>query len=345
MKDRLSMLAALALLALGLLVAAGCGGDDASEEEASPAEDKKVRIGMVLPDLSNEAINDIKLGAEARAQALGNIEVLVAATYSGEDQAKGFENFIAADIDLIGYDSIDAAAVGPAVVKANDAGIPVVGFVSAAAKGEMVSFISQDFCENGRIIGRWMAESLGGEGNVAMVEGNPADAAGACLRQGYEEGLKEKGPDIKLVASAPSNWDRQKALAVATDILTANPNLDGLYGANDDVAMGSLQALKASGREDQIPLAGHNGTCEALRSLLDGELDFTVVLFMKTLGAQFVDTAVKVLNGESVPETVDVPSFGLDTETAKAILDGTEEPPDYAVDLKERLEAADGGCK
>jgi ABC-type sugar transport system substrate-binding protein len=306
----------------------------------------KIRIGLVLPDLSNQAIADIDTGARARAAELGNVEILTTASYSGEEQAKAIENYVAQKVDVIAYDSIDAAAVGPAIVKANEAKIPVIATISAAAGGKSVTFITPDFREDGRIIGRWMVGKLGKDGIVAHVEGNPADAAGAALTAGFKEGLATGGI-TKLVASAPSDWDREKALAVATDILTAHPDLQGLYGANDDVAMGALQAIKAAGRSGKILLAGHNGTCEALASILKGDLNFTVMLFNQPLGRLTVDTALKVLKGETVPDFMPAPVFGIDGPTAKAIAGGdlSAVPADLQPEVKARVTKAGAGCK
>lgn len=306
----------------------------------------KLRIGLVLPDLSNEAIADIDVGARARADELGTVEILTTGTYSGEEQAKAVENYVAMGVDLIAYDSIDAAAVGPAVVKANEAGVPVISVISAASSGELVSFITPDFTENGRIIGRWMARQLGPDGVVAHVEGNPADAAGAALTRGFTEGLAENGID-EIVAMAPSDWDRERGMTVASNILTAHPNLEGLYGANDDVAMGALQAVKGMGRKDQVLLAGHNGTCEALAAMLRDDLDFTVMLFNRPLGALMVDVALEVSEGKDVSEFIPAPVLGLDKDWAKAILDGTGEAPPEIVraEVQARLEAARDGCQ
>ena len=325
---------------LGVLLA-GCLAVTAAEAAA-----KSYRIGLVLPDLSNEAIADINTGAQARAKELGSIEVLTTGSYSGEEQAKAVENYVAAGVDLIAYDSIDAAAVGPAIVKANKAGIPVIAVISAASSGEYATFITPDFREDGRIIGRWMAKALGGKGHVAHVEGNPADEAGANLTGGFKEGLAEGGIN-SLVASAPSDWDREKALNVATDILTANPDLQGMYGANDDVAMGALQAIKAANRKASVLLAGHNGTCEALASMLKGDLDFTVMLFNKPLGVLMVDTAVMVFDKKPVEKHIAAPVLGLDAKRAQALLAGSGEmpPANIAPEVMQRLEAAKAGCK
>ena len=136
-------------------------------------------------------------------------------------------------------------------------------------------------------------------------------------------------------------------MGIAVDMITARPDLQGIYGIIDDSAMGALQGIRSAGRLDDVLIAGHNGTCEALASLLKGELDFTVVLFTQALGAKMVDTAVMIHNGEEVPDYIPMPVLGLDTAWANGILDGTgEDPPaNVAANVKERLMAANEGCK
>ena len=324
---------------LGAALLAGAFALSASAED-------KLRIGLVLPELSNEAILDIDIGARARAEEVGGIEIMTTGTYSGEEQAKAMENYIAAGVDILAYDSIDGAATGPAVVQANEAGIPVIAVFSRGAKGENVTFLSADWKDNGIAVGSWLAKKLGPGAVVAHVEGNPADEAGALLTEGFLEAIKEGGIP-GTVAQAPSNWDRERGMSVATDMLTARPDLQGIYGANDDVAMGVLQAVKVGGRMGDVLVVGHNGTCEALASVLKGELGFTLMLFARAIGSDMVDAAVKISRGESVPSFIKMRTLGMDTEWAKGILDGTGESPpaDIAAETKARLERAQGGCK
>lgn len=308
--------------------------------------DHQIRIGLVLPELSNEAILDIDIGARARAEEVGNVEILTIGTYSGEDQAKAMENYIAAGVDILAYDSIDGAATGPAVVQANEAGIPVISIFSRGSKGEDVTYLSADWKDNGRNVGIWLAKALGPNAVVAHVEGNPADEAGALLTVGFLEAIKENGI-AGTVAQAPSDWDREKSMSIATDMLTANPNLQGIYGANDDVAMGVLQAVKAAGLQRDVMVVGHNGTCEALASVLKGELGFTLMLFSRPIGADMVDVAIKIAHGETVPDFVKMHTLGMDTAWANGLLDGTREDPaaNIAAETKERLTRAQSGCK
>jgi ABC-type sugar transport system substrate-binding protein len=331
-------------LALGLACVFGLAVPAASTGAPSSGQ-KTVRIGFVLPALSNAAILDIKVGAEARAKKLGGIRILTVASYKGEAQAQAIENFIAAKVDVIAYDSIDAAAVGPAIVKANKAKIPVIAIVSKANTGKHATFIAADWRYNGNLIGTWMNQALGGKGKVALLEGNPADSADQGLKNGFIAGIQANGSSIKLVADQPTNWDRAQALSVATNVLTANPDLQGLYGMNDDVALGALEALKAAHR--QVQLAGHNGTCEMLQHILQGDVNFTVLLFNGPLGAQAVDTALGVLKGKKFAAYIRAPSVGLTTATAKAVLAGKTGglPANLVSDVRRRLQLAQGGCK
>jgi len=305
-----------------------------------------VRIGLVLPDLSNEAISNINVGARERAKELGNVEILTTASYSGEEQASGIENYIVQHVDAIIYDSIDAAAVGPAIQKANAANIPTIAIFSAGGSGKNATWMGPDFKADGAMIGKWMAGKLGKDGKVAVVEGNPADTAGVNLVTGFEEGLKSGGIGA-VTASAPTNWDRQRAFQVMGDMLTAHPDIQGAYGAIDEIALGALQALKAAGRKKDVLLAGHNATCEGLAALLRNDLDYDVMTFPKSIGRTAVDLVLKLKAGEQIPEVTNAEAFGIDTATAQAVLSGKVEgiPAGLVDDVKARVTAASQGCK
>jgi ABC-type sugar transport system substrate-binding protein len=143
------------------------------------------------------------------------------------------------------------------------------------------------------------------------------------------------------VVQAPSNWSRVDGLNNATNMLTANPNINGFYGIMDDVAMGIVEAARTAGKLDSIVIAGANGSCEALRSVLKGELDFTLIAFSKPMGVQLIDTSMQVLNEETAPTFIASPPFGVATALANAILGGTQHPPAaLAPEIRQRLEAA-----
>jgi ribose transport system substrate-binding protein len=313
---------------------------------STPSSADSVRIGLVLPDLSNEAISNINVGARERAKELGNVEILTTSSYSGEQQASGIENYVAQKVDAIIYDSIDAAAVGPAIIKANNAKIPVIAIYSAGASGKNATWMGPNFKSDGHMIGAWMANKLGKDGKVAVVEGNPADTAGVELVEGFEDGLKSGGIE-KIVASAPTDWDRQRAFTVMGDMLTAHPDIQGVYGAIDEIALGALQAIKASGRKKDILLAGHNATCEGLAALLRSDLDYDIMTFPKVIGRTAVDLVIKLKAGQEIAPITSASVYGIDVATAQAALAGdtSKVPPEYVSDVKTRLKAASQGCK
>jgi ribose transport system substrate-binding protein len=203
-----------------------------------------------------------------------------------------------------------------------------------------------DFTADGRMIGSWMAGKLGKDGKVAVVEGNPADTAGVNLVTGFGEGLKSGGI-ANVVASASTDWDRQRAFAVMSDMLTAHPDIQGAYGAIDEIALGALQAIKASGRKKDILLAGHNATCEGLAALLRKDLDYDIMTFPKDIGRTAVDLILKLKAGQEIPSVSKAQAYGIDTATAQAVLSGdtTGIPAELVPDVKARVIAASQGCK
>ena len=100
--------------------------------------------------------------------------------------------------------------------------------------------------EAGRLAGEWMVQQLEGKGKVAMIEGTPGSQQGRDRKTGFHEVIKA-APGINLVSSIPANFERAKGMEVMEDILTANPDLAGVFAANDEMALGALEALKQRG--------------------------------------------------------------------------------------------------
>lgn len=342
---RLTRLIAL-LAALGLLAAA-CGGEgsgtttEAGEAGSTAGATESFRIGLVLPDLTNQTINDLFKGAQARADELG-LELQEGGTSDSGPWLDACNAIVASGVDVLMYDTLDAAAHTSCIEDANEAGILVICLLACTSGGIQDATIALDFFADGQIIGEWMADQVGPDGRVAFVEGPPGDEAAVAIGDGFVAGLEEACPDCELVARQVGGPDRDIAITTATNILTANPDLDGMYALSDDMAMGAFLALVNTGHADDVILAGHNGTCEALNSIINGELDFTQLLAGQPFGIAAVDTAVALMKGEE-PGTLVVDPIAIDTEFALGVLDGSIDPPS-GVDVKERLELAREGC-
>jgi ribose transport system substrate-binding protein len=302
-----------------------------------------VRIGLVLPDLTNQTINDLYKGAQARADELGGIELLEGGTSDTPTWLDACNAFVAAEVDVMMYDSLDADAHSSCIEDANDAGILVVCLLACTTTGRQDATIALDFEADGRIIGEWMANAVAPDGKVAFIEGLPGDQAAVAIGEGFMAALEESCPDCELVARQVGGPDRDTAFTAATNVLTANPDLDGMYALSDDMAMGAFRAIQTAGLEDQVTLAGHNGTCEAMASILAGDLDFTQLLAGQPFGIAAIDSAMALVNGEQ-PGTLVVNPIAIDNEIATGILDGSVEPPE-GVDVRERLQQAESGCE
>src|SRR5690606_2272064 len=113
-------------------------------------------------------------------------------------------------------------------------GIPIFTIDQDAAGGERVAYIATDNVEGGRAAARWLAERLNGAGRIAILEGQPGSVTNRNRLQGFHEVLKEY-PGIQVVASLPADWQRDKGLNVASDILIANPRLDAIMALNDEM--------------------------------------------------------------------------------------------------------------
>lgn len=310
-----------------------------------------VRIALVLPDFAqNAAILDVKKGAEAAAKKLGDVEVITTGDISADGQVKAIETAIAADVDVILYDTIDGKALSPAIEKANKAGIPVVCYISCALRGKHVSKIEFDWVGIGRAEGTWLGKQLkagqtknGGTPVYAVVDTSKADPSVAGIYRGRDAAIRAAGVKPKVVTTPPTNWDRAKGLNYATDLLTANPRIDAMTCNADSIALSCWQAMKAAGRTD-IPFSGANGDCVNLASILKGEQDFSVILFLKSGGAVAMETAVKVARKQPYKKAGVVPIQGIDRGLAQRILGGKAKVP-AGLDTLDRLKKARAGCK
>jgi ribose transport system substrate-binding protein len=315
--------------------------DGSSEPSASAAAN--VRLGLILPDLTNQTINDIYLGAQARAEELGNVEILEGGTSETGPWLDACERILNSDIDILAYDTLDAAATSTCIQQANEMGVKTICLFACTAEGTNDALITLDFHEVGLMGGQWMGEKLAASGGeVGILEGPPGDEAIQAVHDGFREALAEACPDCEIVAEVPGGHDRDTGYTAAQQVLTANPELAAIAGANDDVAMGIVRAVQEVDGIGNVLIIGNNGTCEALASILDGDLSETVLIAGQPFGASTVDTALKLLAGETV-ETVNVTPVQVDQELAQGILDGSVEDV-ASVSLKDRLELAESGC-
>ncbi len=361
----------MALVAVAILSLAGCttGGSSpaaatpsaapatvapstAAESSAAPAEsvpgsaanNPPLRLGLILPDLTNQTINDIYGGAQARAAELGTVTIAEGGTSDTSQWLDACQRIVNSQIQVLAYDTLDAQATSTCIKQANSLGIKTICLFACTAEGTNDALITLDFHEVGMKSGEWLGKALSakGGGPVAVLEGPPGDEAIQAVHKGFREALAANCSNCPIVASVPGGHDRDTGYTAAQQVLTAHPDLKGIAGANDDVAMGIVRAVQQVDKIGDVLITGNNGTCEALGSVLKDELSETVLIAGQPFGIATVDTAYKLLAGETVP-TVNVTPVQVDSALAKGVLDGSQEDVP-SVDLKGRLEKAQAGC-
>lgn len=287
-------------------------------ETASAAD-----YAVLLKTLSNPFWQGMQAGIQAEAKKLG-VEVDVYAAPSEDDtqaQLQLFEDILSRHPKGVAFAPISTVNLVQPAAKAYKAGIALVnldervdiaGLKQAGANIE--GFVATDNVAVGRKGADFIVEKLGANGGqVAIVEGKAGVATGEARKKGATEGFKA-AKNVELVASQPADWDRLKALDVATNIMQSSPDLKAFYCANDTMALGVVQAVQNAGKAGKVIVVGTDGAPEARDSVQAGRLTATVAQDPAKVGAEGLDLLVAAVKTGKVsavgaePKQVNVPS-------------------------------------
>tara|TARA_B100000700_G_scaffold128542_1_gene144055 strand:- start:67687 stop:68568 length:882 start_codon:yes stop_codon:yes gene_type:complete len=263
------------------------------------------RIALVVSTLNNPFFVTMQEGAEQRAEALGH-ELIV--LDSGNDAARELSNVedaLSRDIDLLLMNPTDSDAAVSSVRSANARNVPVITLDRSANGGRVASHIASDNVAGGQLAGGFIADQLGGEGQVVQLEGVPGASATRDRGEGFMAAV-EAAPGLELVASQPANFNRTEGLNVMENLLQAHPDIQAVFAQNDEMALGAQRALQAGGNDDVI-LVGFDGTDAGVQAVKDGLMDATIAQRPALIGALGINTADALLKGESVEANIPVP--------------------------------------
>ena len=264
------------------------------------------QIGLAVSTLNNPFFVDLRDGALEAANEAGLTITVADAQNDPNRQLSQIENFIQQGVSIILVNPCDSAAIVPAIKAANKANIPVITVDRGADGGEVVCHIASDNVEGGRMAGEYLAKLVDYKGKLVELEGIPGTSDARDRGAGFNEVIK-KYPDIKIVARQEAGFDRAKGMTVMENILQAQPEIDGIFCHNDEMALGALRAVEAAGRLSAIKIVGFDATDDAVKSVKDGKLVATVAQKPRVMGSMAVDTAKQVLDGVKVDEFIPVP--------------------------------------
>lgn len=299
----------LAVLAIAIFTFTACSieGQDTKDNSSNTkkeekAKDGKLKVGVSLSTLNNPFFVSIREGVEEAAKDKDVETVITDAQNDSSSQNNQVEDLITQKVDLIIINPVDSTAISSSVKKANEANIPVICLDRSSDEGEIVSFISSNNIEGGKLAGEFILEKAGKDAKVIQLEGIPGASSTRERGEGFKKATDGK---IDLVASQTANFDRAEGMTVMENLLQAQPDVKAVFCQNDEMALGASEAIKASGKD--IVLVGFDGNEDAINAVKEGTMTATVAQKPKEMGKIALETAVKYLKGEKVEEKVDSP--------------------------------------
>lgn len=274
----------------------------ATEEPAAEEAAGAAKIGLVVSTLNNPFFVSLKEGAEQKAKDMGMELVVLDSQNDPAQELANVEDLLTQDVSLILINPTDSDAVGNAIIAANNKNVPVVTLDRGANQGEVVSHIASDNVAGGVMAGEHIVSLLGGKGKVVELEGIAGTSAARDRGQGFNDAIA--GTEIEVVAKQVADFDRTQGLSVMENILQAQPEIDAVFAHNDEMALGAQKAIEASGRE--IIIVGFDATDDAVAAVKEGKMSATVAQQPSLIGELGVETAKKILDGESVEDFVPV---------------------------------------
>ncbi|MGW6711877.1 substrate-binding domain-containing protein [Streptomyces sp. MCL20-2] len=263
------------------------------------------KIGMSLSTLNNPFFVQMKEGAQAEAEKAGVDLTVTDAQNDASQQANQLQNFTSSGVSSIIVNPVDSDAVGPGVRSANKADIPVIAADRGVNKADTATLVASDNVAGGKLAADALADKLGGQGSIVILQGTAGTSASRERGAGFAEGLKAY-PGIKVVAKQPADFDRTKGLDVMTNLIQSHPGVTGVFAENDEMALGAVKALGSKAGKS-VSVVGFDGTPDGLKAVEAGTLYASVAQQPAELGKIAVQNAVKTAKDEKVASTVKVP--------------------------------------
>ncbi|MDP2587952.1 ribose ABC transporter substrate-binding protein RbsB [Vibrio splendidus] len=260
-------------------------------------------MAIVLSTLNNPFFVTMKDGAEAKAEELGYKLIVLDSQNDPSKELSNIEDLTIRGVKAILINPTDSDAVSNAIRIANRSDIPVLTLDRGASRGDVVSHIASDNVIGGEMAGHYIMEKVGEKAKVIQLEGIAGTSAARERGEGFMNAVN--GSDLELLASQPADFDRTKGLNVMENLLAANPDVQAVFAQNDEMALGALRAVQASGKD--VMIVGFDGTEDGTAAVNRGLLGATVAQQPDLIGSLGIEMADKVLKGETVEEYVPVP--------------------------------------
>jgi ribose transport system substrate-binding protein len=282
---------------------------------ASAAE---MTIAVFTKNLTNPAYEAFRIASDQIARTTGaKVMHYVPKQPDNVDEQKAMVDQVIKDRpDAIIFIPVDDVAMIDSVKKLNDAKIPII-LVSNPLPGSFVTYVGADDFEIGYREARYLFDRMGGKGKIVVIEGTPAAPTNRERLRGYKRAFAESA-GIEVLGSGVGNYQQPDAKRAMEKLLAEHPQIDAVLSANDSMALGVLEALKAANRTAIV--IGINGILPAVKQIETGAILATVDFNMFKIGCTATRAAIRHLRQEPLPDKVMLPAEVIDKTNYKAWL-------------------------
>lgn len=265
------------------------------------AEDEGIVIGMSVPGLQFPFFVTMRDQAEAKAEELGVTLLFADAQNDAAKQTSDLEGFISRGVDGILISPMTVDSQVPVMERAVEAGIAVASVDRKANTDEILVHVGADNVEGGRAAARFIIDALGGSGRVIELEGTPGSSAAIDRKSGFDEVMADS--DVEIIASQPADFNRAQAQTVMENLITSNPDFDAVFGANDEMIIGAIEAMRGSGVDAAAKVTvGFDATPDAFSYIEEGLLDATVDQFPGQQAGMALEFLVDYIENGTEPD-------------------------------------------
>ena len=293
----------LALMAAGtmLMTMGGCNAITIDGEENVREGSSGNVIGFSVSTLNNPFFVTLTEGAR-KAATENNVELVV--VDAGDDAAKqtsDIEDLVSRNVGVLIVNPVDSDAVAPAVKSAMSQGIKVIAVDRGVNGVDVDCQIASDNVAGARMATEYLMELVGEGAKVAELQGVPGASATIDRGAGFHQVADQS---LQVAASQTANFNRAEGMTVMENILQSDGTIKGVFAHNDEMALGAVEAVAASGKD--IKIVGFDATDDAQKAVKDGKMAATVAQMPDKMGETAIGTAVKIMAGETVEKSIPV---------------------------------------
>jgi ribose transport system substrate-binding protein len=303
----MNMRKAGALIAAVSLSLTACGEDGGAGGGGQPY------IAIVSKGFQHQFWQAVKQGAEEEAAKQGARVTFVGppTEQDVEEQLNMLSSDLAKNPQALGFAALDSQAAEGAMQQAKSQNIPVIAFDSGVDSDVPVTTVATDNKAAAAEAAEHMAELVGGEGKVAMVVHDQTSKSGTDRRDGFMDWMKKNAPGITVLDPQYGGGDQAKSADITKSIISSNPDLKGIYAANEGSAIGVIKGVEESGKSG-IQLVGFDSGKAQLDAIKDGAMAGAVTQDPINMGRELVKAAMKAVNGENQPKSIDTGFYWYD---------------------------------